>query len=180
MSDFLTTLHAATASVTTIERPSGGFFQIAAWPQTVQSVVAVLEEITGLAVSIEPGLSVSDDRCCVMAVGPGRFLLQCDSRQRETMLDALQSGISDALGTITDLSFARSCYRLSGEAAALVLAKGMPLDFHQTAFPVNKVVQSAIHEMAIVVRRVRLNEFDIYVYRSFSEEFLHWLTVASR
>ena len=180
MNDFVQTLTATTASVTVIERPCGGFFQIAAWPQSLQAVVSALNDVTGLTVSTRAGVSVNDHELCVMAVAPGRFLLQCASAQREACLQALQASITDDIGTVTNLSDARSCFRLSGEAAALVLAKGVPLDFHLSAFPVGKVVQSALHEIAVVVRRVRQNEFDIYAYKSFAEELQHWLTVASR
>ena len=180
MSDFLPTLTATTASVTVMERPCGGFFQIAAWPETLPAVVTALSDITDLPVTTAPGGSVYDSELCVMAVAPGRFLLQCAAGQRGACLSALQASITDDLGAVTDLSDARSCFRLSGEAAALVLAKGMPLDLHASSFPVGKVVQSAIHEIAVVVRRARHNEFDIYGYRSFAQDLLHWLTVASR
>jgi heterotetrameric sarcosine oxidase gamma subunit len=40
------------------------------------------------------------------------------------------------------------------------------------------VIQGAIHEIAVVVRRVEETVFDLYVYHSFAESLSHWLVQA--
>jgi len=50
---------------------------------------------------------------------------------------------------------------------------------HLEAFPVGKVLQSAIHEIAVVVRRTQADQFDVFVYKSFADSLLHWLHQAA-
>jgi heterotetrameric sarcosine oxidase gamma subunit len=163
MSDFLAVLDNPATTLSIEERPLSGLFQVCAWPVTQQEVSAIVGQLSPEA---------------ALDIAPGRYLLESNKDTKDKLLSQLQEQIPATIGSVTDLSDARTCFRVSGDAAALLMAKGLPLDMHSSAFPVGRVIQGAIHEIAVVVRRVEETVFDLYVYHSFAESLSHWLVQA--
>lgn len=164
MSDFLTALDSVNTQVSIQTLNPGGLFQVAAWPDKVASVADIVDAAGALS---------------IMEIAPGRYLLETDKERQTELHEKLQGQLPQTLGTVTDLSCARTCFTVSGHGAAAVMAKGLPLDLHLEAFPVGKVLQSAIHEIAVVVRRTQADQFDVFVYKSFADSLLHWLHQAA-
>lgn len=158
------------------DRATLSLAQIAAWPDTLAKVKAAVATVAGLALPEQPGQSVANDVATVMAIGPGKILIE---GHETALLPALQAAIGPAIGTVTDLSHARWVFRISGSAAEWVLAKGLAIDLDPAAFPLHQSAASAVHGIGILVRRAEADAFDLYVPRSFARAFWHWLTDAA-
>lgn len=158
------------------ERLPACLLQVSAWPETLDAVESVITSVTGCAVAQRPGGSSHNARSAVLNIGPGRYLL--DSSDAD-LPAKLAEQIDPARGSLADLTHGRIAIRIAGPQAVQVLAKGLAIDLHTEAFPPMQVVQSAIHEIAVVARRLTDDSFDLYVYRGFALSLWEWLTDAS-
>lgn len=162
--------------VTLTERKLVSLVQVAAWPETADQVTDIVASLISCAPPQGPGGSSGDGAGAILAIAPGRLLVESrDSR----LATRLAEQIGPELGAVTDLSHARIAIRIDGPKAAWILSKGMAIDFHPAAFPPMKVAQSAIHEVGVIVRRLSPESFDLYVYRGFALSFWEWLTEAA-
>jgi methylglutamate dehydrogenase subunit D len=162
--------------VTLAERRLVSLVQVAAWPETAETVTDTVASLLRSAPPQGPSGSSGDAEGAILATAPGRLLVE--SRDQR-LAERLAEQIGPELGAVTDLSHARIAIRVSGPKAAWVLAKGLAIDLHPAAFPPMKVAQSAIHEVGVVVRRLGPDSFDLYVYRGFALSFWEWLTEAA-
>lgn len=163
------------------ERPLVSLAQVAAWPETAEAVTDTVASLLRSAPPQGPAGSSGDAEGAILAIAPGRLLVESrDPRLAERLAEQ----IGPQLGAVTDLSHARVAIRIAGPKAAWVLAKGLAIDLHPEAFPPMKVAQAAIHEVGVIVRRLGVQEptsgsFDLYVYRGFALSFWEWLTEAA-
>ena len=169
-------LPAGDAGVTLTERKLVSLVQVAAWPETAEQVEGILASLLGCAPPQGPSGSSGDAGGAILALSPGRWLVESGDPR---LAQQLAGQIPSALGAVTDLSHARVAIRVAGPKAAWVLAKGLALDLHPAAFPPMAVAQSAIHEVGVIVRRLSPESFDLYVYRGFALSFWDWLTEAA-
>ncbi|WP_422367133.1 sarcosine oxidase subunit gamma [Pelagibius sp.] len=162
--------------VVLMERQIVSLVQVAAWPDTLAQVEQAVATVTHCAMPERPSGSTARDATAIMAVGPGRYLIESDDPGLPTKLT---TAIGADLGAVTDLSHARSAVRISGPKATWVLSKGLAIDLHPEAFPSLDVAQSAIHEVGVLARRLSEDSFDLYVFRGFALSFWEWLTEAA-
>lgn len=162
--------------VTLTERRLVSLVQVAAWPETAEQVEGILASLLGCAPPQGPSGSSGDAGGAILAIAPGRWLVE----SREPRLaQQLAEQIPPTLGAVTDLSHARIAIRVAGPEAVWVLNKGLALDLAPGAFAPMKVAQTAIHEVGVIVRRLSAGTFDLYVYRGFALSFWDWLTEAA-
>ncbi len=164
------------AGVVIRERPVTSLVQVAAWPATVERVEDAIASLVHCAPPQRSTGSSARDETSILAIGPGRYLVDSADQALATKLGNV---IGADLGAVTDLSHARSVIRIDGPKASWVLSKGLALDLDPTAFPELDVAQSAIHEIGVLVRRLSVDRFDLYVYRGFALSFWEWLTEAA-
>ena len=171
---------AGAAGVTLTERQLVSLVQVAAWPDTVEQVTDSVASLAGCAPPQGPSGSSGGPEGAILAIAPGRLLVESrDPRLALLLAEQISPESGTQLGAVTDLSHARIAIRISGPKAAWILSKGMAIDFHPAVFPPMKVAQSAIHEVGVVVRRLSPESFDLYVYRGFALSFWEWLTEAA-
>jgi sarcosine oxidase subunit gamma len=77
---------------------------------------------------------------------------------------------------LNDLSGGQILLRLTGNQVERLLAKGCPLDLHESVFPVGICAQSGLAKANVLLARVDTSgSFEIIVRRSFSDYVLSWL-----
>jgi heterotetrameric sarcosine oxidase gamma subunit len=162
--------------VTLRERRPASMVQVAGWPSAAGALTARLREVTGVAPP-PAGKTASGDDLTLLWTAPGRWLAA--SETRADLAETLSAAVGADIGTVSDLGHARCVFRLLGPMAPSVLAKGLPIDLHLNAFPVDGVVQGSIHHMGVLVHRVAADAFDLYVFRGFAVSLLEWLTDAA-
>ena len=158
------------------ERCPASVVQVAGWPSAAGVLTARVGQTTGVAPP-PPGNGASNDDLTLLWTAPGRWLIV--SETRADLAATLIAAIDVDIGTVSDLGHARCVFRLSGPMAPSVLAKGLPIDMHLRAFPVDGVVQGSIHHIGVLVHRAAADAFDLYVFRGFAVSLLEWLTDAA-
>ena len=111
-----------------------------------------------------------------MATGPGRWLVESEDEHLEANL---RQKIAVSEAAVTGLTHARTIVTISGEKADWVLASGIPLDFHQSAFKTGDVQMSHHHEIGLTIRRTSEQSYDLYVFTSYARSFWQWIARAS-
>ena len=159
------------ARVRLSENRPGSLLQVAAWPDTLPTVEAVIGELLG--VGAPPlGTAFADPNLTIAAIAPGHYLI---AGVAPDLAPRLEAALPSSDAAVTNLSHGRVILRLQGEAAAGVLAKGVALDLDPAIFPSGQVAQTAIHHIDVMIHRQAEMIFDLWVLRGFAEALAEWL-----
>ena len=156
--------------------------QFAAWPDSFEAASARLAELLDVSVPEHYGRAV--------ASGPRRLFLLAPERlwiavpDDEGLGPRLAEAFDAQQAVVTELGHSRTVLRIAGQAARRVLAKGLPIDLDERAFPPGAFAQSAIHHIGLLLHRLDDGSdgtpvFEIYVARGFAVSFWDWLTEAA-
>ena len=83
------------------------------------------------------------------------------------------------LAACSDQSHGRVIIGIEGPRVRQVLAKGSPVDFHDSEFPLGKSALTQMAHVGVHVTRVDADAFELSVFRGFAESFWEWLTEQS-
>ncbi|WP_293811737.1 sarcosine oxidase subunit gamma [uncultured Bosea sp.] len=156
-----------------------GLASVIAEPDTTAALSQTVEALLGLTLPPTPRIARGPAHDIVWA-GPDQWLLRTASRNGFT---GLLSELS-AHAAVSEQSDARAALRLSGPRARDVLAKGVMLDLHPTAFAIGDV---ALTNVAYVGAHLwRLDDaadgpvFEILLPRSMAGSFWSWFVASAR
>lgn len=105
----------------------------------------------------------------VMWAGPNQYYV------KGAEVAALRKKLGDA-ASVVDQSHGRVTLRVSGSKSRALLAKGTPVDLHPSEFPTGKSALTQMAHVGVHLTRTGDNEFELSVFRGFSESFWEWLT----
>ena len=97
--------------------------------------------------------------------GPGQWLAESDERHPRELIGHIESAIRAHGASTTDLSHARTVVRVSGPAAADLLAKLCPIDVEVMRTGDSAVTLAGPFNVQVV--KTGDEEFRLYVFRSF-------------
>jgi heterotetrameric sarcosine oxidase gamma subunit len=87
----------------------------------------------------------------------------------------LKKKLGDSASVI-DQSHGRVTFRISGPKSRALLAKGTPVDLHPSEFPIGKSTVTQMAHVGVHLTRTGKDDFELSVFRGFSESFWEWLT----
>ena len=150
------------------ERRPALLVELSAWPGTAGAVVDSLEQLCGLRPAVEASRAVRGEKATILTLTPRRWwLITSDA--------SLVPSLGPDTGTSVDLSHARTALRFSGTATPALLSRGMAVDLHPRAFPVDAVAQSGFAEVPAVLHRAGEEDYDLFLPRTFARHVLEWL-----
>lgn len=150
------------------ETRPGSIVETAAWHGEEKKLIAIIREVTGLALPDGAGGGTAEDTKAAFGIAPGKFLVV---DQAEGLAATLSAAVTAETGTVTDLSHGRTAIRIGGPESEWVLAKLFAIDFSLPAFPVGAGRSTAHHDIFAQIQRTGEDRFDIYVFRSFARSF---------
>ncbi|MEM7567115.1 MAG: sarcosine oxidase subunit gamma family protein, partial [Pseudomonadota bacterium] len=124
-----------------------------------------------------PARATRGGEAVAVDVAPGRALIVSE---RPDLAATLEAALPSDIATTVDLGHARVRLRLSGDRAAWVLSKGVAIDLHADAFPVDAAAATQFDHIGVILHRSGEDVFDLYVYRGFAEALWHELGEAAR
>lgn len=80
---------------------------------------------------------------------------------------------------VTPLSHSRTRIFIEGPAARTVLAKGIPLDFHEAVFTPGMFAMTGLHHTPVLLHCVAAHRFELYAMRTFAANVWEWLEDAA-
>ncbi len=120
----------------------------------------------------DAGIAVESNGRTIMRVGPQHFWFV---GPEEDDLAVKLGGLC----AVTPLSHSRTRFFLKGAPARDVLAKGIPLDFHKSAFKPDQFAMTGLHHTPVLVHCVGGNRFELYALRTFAVTVWEWLADAA-
>lgn len=148
---------------------------VSLFPTQEKQALTAIKKL-GLKSFPEPGHATFNTQQQIYALGAGRYLIESDETD---LCGKFEKALSAEIGSVTDLSSARTVMTVSGPYASTVLAKGIAVDFHIDRFPIGKVAQTSAHHMPVMIVRVAMEEFRLFAFSSYAESTLHWLETAA-
>lgn len=132
------------------------------------------ERLRAVAGELPPkvGVALEVNGRTVMRTGPAQFWIIAP----ETDDFASQCR---SFSAITPLSHSRTRIYLDGAPARNVLAKGIPLDFHPSAFMPGMFAMTGLHHTPVLVHCLADTRFELYVMRTFALDVWEWLRDAA-
>ncbi len=123
-----------------------------------------------------PGALQSElnDALAMRWIAPDEWLLTCPFDQSFSVEMALRNSLKGHY-SVVNASGGQTVLRLSGPNAVNVLKKSVPYDFHDSHFPVGKVITSVLAKTQAVIRRVAAEEWELVIRRSFADYAWRWL-----
>ena len=123
---------------------------------------------------------VAAGKLAFIGMGPGQWLaVEQGSADPQAFAADLTKDLA-GLASTSDQSDARAVIRVSGPAARLALAKGLPVDLHPRVFGPG---DSALTQIALIGAQIwQIDEaptYDIAVFRSLAGSFADWLIASA-
>lgn len=131
--------------------------QVAAWPDTIDIVGRQAADAAGLSGFSEPGCASGDAQRAMLRVEPLKWWL----------LGVQPPSLDAQLGASLDLSHARVRVRVSGNDAAMLLNRFLPVDLREHKFPTGRLATSAMHHVSITLWRNELG-YDLFIPRGYA------------
>jgi heterotetrameric sarcosine oxidase gamma subunit len=159
----LTRLHSGDVVIDVV--PNLTLHQIAAWPDTVAAVKAMIQKRIKTKDGITPRTVVTRQEETVIWIDPLKFWF----------IGARPDELKAETGTTLDLSHAYVHLRVSGNDAVTLLNKHLPLDLREKSFPNNATGASAIHHIQVRLWR-KDDVYNLLVPRGFAQSIYEILT----
>ncbi len=130
----------------------------------------------GLALADGPGW-IGDTRLMMIGTGPGSWLAHADAADN-ALADALSLQLG-GLASVSDQSSGYRIFRLAGPRARDLLQRGAFIDLHPDRFARRSSAVTVIAHVGTIFWQVEDDPvYDIAVFRSYADSFLHWFASA--
>ena len=126
----------------------------------------------GAAAPMKPNSVVGKNDALIMWFGPSSWIVRTADK-------AVKDLPAIKLCCVTDLSDSRCQIRVEGPLALDLLSTGCPVDF-DTALALQGCAQTTYNHFQIFLHRAGEETYDVFVPRSFAEDFRQEITDAAR
>ena len=147
--------------------------------------VSTAGKILGMILPKESCSISTKEKITCMWLGPNEWLLVSNDTITKDSNDyelekVLFNDISKRnLGAVTNVSDHYTIFNLTGSNIFEILSKGCPFDFNSDNFNNNKVVQTILINIDVIIHKKSVSNVDLYVRRSFSKHLWNWLKDSS-
>jgi len=139
-----------------------------------EALSAAIERHYGIA-SPAPGRSAQGNEITLHWCGAEQWYALAEGRGEGALYRKLASRL-DGLASCSDQSHGRVIIAISGTKARAVLAKGTPVDLHARGFGPGRCAVTQMAHVGVHLAQVGADDFELSVFRGFSESFWEWLT----
>lgn len=144
-----------------------------------EAFAKALSSSVGLNVPEVRGVISNTDATCAW-MSPDELLIVLPNAKAEDVLLALSTQMAGEHYLAVNVSDARAVFRLTGQGAREVLAKGAPVDLSKDAFGQGAIRRTRLGQVAVAFWMSGDDQFDLVCFRSVGDFVFDWLSVASR
>ena len=146
-----------------------------------EAFASSVSRVLGVALPPVPMTSARADAAALLWLGPRSWLFVGDEPSTASDCEAARRAVNAAGGALFDVSASYVGWCVSGAAAARVLNRACPLDFHPRTFAPGQCAQSLLgHVNALFHRPGEASAFVVMAARSFAADAFHTLREAAR
>jgi methylglutamate dehydrogenase subunit D len=156
-------------------------------PASIVTIIARKGKADAASKAIETHYGVALPGTGRSAEGKGVAFHWCGAEQWYAIADGMANGALyrdlngrlSGLASCSDQSHGRVIIRIAGSKARQVLAKGTPVDLHAKAFGPGRSAVTQMAHVGVHLIQTGPDQFEVSVFRGFSESFWEWLTTMS-
>jgi sarcosine oxidase subunit gamma len=148
---------------------------------SVQAFKRRTEAVAAALAAADASIRATANGRAAMGIGPGRWLVT-QPGAANSLAPELEATLG-ALASVNDQSDGYAVLRITGPRVRDILARGVNIDLHDTAFPVGKAAATGIAHIGVTLWRCDnvdgLAVFEIALFRSMAGSFMHWLEASA-
>ena len=165
------------ARIELAELPIAGHFNLRVDPTNADAMKRA-SDCVGIPLPTQPLSSVESNGTRVHWVAPDEWYVLMPRDKAAGFEVAFREAMSGMHYSIVDVSGGQTVLSLTGQGAREVLMKGAAVDVHDSAFPVGKVVGTAIAKSSGMIVRTGDDSYELLIRRSFANYLWDWLSDA--
>jgi len=151
--------------------------QVASFATTLVELERAVRPLLGADLLAKVGTAVVAGERRLFKIGPEQFWIV--GPENDTLAAGLSQAVAPTVGAVTPLSHSRTRIFVEGAEARVLLASGIPLDFHPDVFRVEDFALTGAHHTPILLHRTAESRYEIYAMRTFARTVWDWLTDAA-
>ena len=132
-------------------------YQVAAWPDSVDSVGEQVAQAVGCKKAPGPCKAEAGKKVAALRIEPLKWWLY----------GAKAPDIEAEQGATLDISHSRAQIRITGAKAISLLNRHLSLDLREQSFPVGSVASSVIHHVGVTLWRSEMG-YELFIPRGFA------------
>ena len=137
-------------------------------------------KILSIILPIEPNTSTSNQQYNTLWLSPDEWLVYFKGEDRQ-LFDNLFNEISKLnFGSVVDVSNQWICINIKGNKTFDLLSSGSPFNFESFKKTKNSVTQTLLNHTDVIIHHKEINEINLFVRRSFSEDLWLWIKDSAR
>lgn len=138
-----------------------------------------LASTLGLLLPVVPNTVTSHNDRRALWLGPDEWLLVAPDGERDSLEQALRSGLYGTFGSIADVSANRTVLEIAGPKARELLAHAIPIDLDARSFGPGRCAQTLLAKAQVIIERRDESAFHPFVRASFAGYVADWLLDAA-
>lgn len=164
--------------VTVSQKPQQGMITLRG-DLTAKPFIELTEEITGLPIPAPRKISIGTENA-IAWMSPDELLIFTPHGDVARYVDRFETALKDIHHLVADMSDARAIFRIEGQYAREVLAKGAPVDLSRQAFGPGDFRRTRLAQVSAAFWMPQEDMFDLMVSRSLAGFAQDWLRHAAR
>ena len=137
-------------------------------------------KILSIILPIEANTSTSNQKFNSLWLSPDEWMVYFNGEDND-MFNTLYKEISKMnYGSIVDVSNQWLCINIKGKKTFELLTAGSPFNFNKFKITKNSVTQTILNHTDVIIHHKDLNDINLFVRRSFSEDLWLWIKDSAR
>ncbi len=137
-------------------------------------------KILSIILPIEPNTSSSNQQYSTLWLSPDEWLVYFNGEDRQLFNNLFNEISKLNFGSVVDVSNQLICINIKGNKTFDLLSSGSPFDFNDFKKTKNSVTQTLLNHTDVIIHHKEINEINLFVRRSFSEDLLLWIKDSAR
>jgi heterotetrameric sarcosine oxidase gamma subunit len=138
------------------------------------SLAAAAQAAAILDLPVEP-LTSRGNGPTALWIAPDQWLLIDDAVSSDELMEDVRGRLGALVHIATDASDALACFVVEGPAACNLLSMGTGVDFDSSSFGPGKCVRTRFAKLALLIRCIEPDRFELFVDSSTAEYLEAWL-----
>ena len=137
-------------------------------------------KILSIILPIEPNTSSSNQQYNTLWLSPDEWLVYFNGEDRQLFNNLFNEISKLNFGSVVDVSNQWICINIKGNKTFDLLSSGSPFNFNNFKKTKNSVTQTLLNHTDVIIHHKEINEINLFVRRSFSEDLLLWIKDSAR
>ena len=137
-------------------------------------------KILAIILPIEPNTGSSNQQFNALWLSPDEWLVYFNEENNNVYNDLYNEISKLNFGSIVDVSNQWICINIKGKKTFDLLSSGSPFNFNNFKNTKNSVTQTLLNHTDVIIHHTEINEINLFVRRSFSEDLWLWIKDSAR